>query len=1058
MSLGISMKRLFAAAAIAPLSFAAAAHAQTSVSTATTAPLVTSSAGDVTVTSAGSIIINSGVGVTVNSNNKLTNQGSIIVRDAPTATAILVDVPAGGRTSTIEISGQVGADDTKNNTDTDSDGDLDGPFTEAGVLRYGLRVAGPGVFTGNINQTGGAIGIKGVGGSAAVAIESAMVGDLTLGGQVLSLGDNSYGLRLTGPLTGDALISGSVGATGKDAVGASIEAPITGQLKVNGVVSASGFRYNTRPNVKELRDRLDADDLLIGGPALQIRSSISEGFLLYSPPADLDPNDKDEDDDGIEDVNQNAAGSIVQAGSAPALLIGDASNIALGNVGTGELGSFGVALRGGVSANGTYDGVSATAVQIGGLGGSVTTGGGVNIRGPMSSVAYGANATGVRFGSGASAPLLRNDGALQAAAAAIGTSDPTATAVQIDAGANVPTFVNNGSLTASVTGPKGSAIGVLDSAGTLTSITNRGSVSANVTNTDPDVPATGSARAFDLRANTTGVNFIQTKTATQTLAPTITGNILFGTGAGSDTLDLQAGAVLGNVAFGGGADTFKLSGGSFFLGGISKDTGSLAIDVANGVLSLSNIDTVAVSSLNVGGESVLFFNADPTQSDPALRNGRLNVAGTATLGDGARIGLNFASRLVGPQSFTVIQAGSLNNLGADDSLLGNLPFIYSADLVTTSTTASIDVRQKTTEELGLAGGRAAAFNAFYEAIDKDRSVLSAVFGRTSEATFDPFYNQFLPDYSGGIFQGLAVGARTVMRAQAEEVTDMPRDEPRSWLQEVGSGITQKSATEINYRTTGFGLAGGYEIPFGAGNGVIGVSAAYLSSDVRNQDRSVTSVLDVNSFLLGGYWRDRRGNLLLDASVNGGYVWVDSNRQVIDQAANGVRNVQKDVLGDWSGLLATGRLGAAYDWQAGAMYLRPDISVDYVFLREGGYTETGGGGAIDLQVDGRSSYQAAAEVGVAWGARFGRTFRWGPELRVAYRARLAGGLSDTTARFVSVPGQPFTLSSIEQEKGVMVVMAGIKGSGAYSNFALEAGGEIGDLYRAYMARLVVRFLF
>jgi outer membrane autotransporter protein len=343
-------------------------------------------------------------------------------------------------------------------------------------------------------------------------------------------------------------------------------------------------------------------------------------------------------------------------------------------------------------------------------------------------------------------------------------------------------------------------------------------------------------------------------------------------------------------------------------------------------------------------------------------------------------------------------------------------------------------------------------------IDKDPSVLSAVFGRTNEATFDSFYNQFLPDYAGGIFQGVALGARNVMRAQAEEVTDMPRDEPRSWLQEVGSGVSQKSATEINYRTTGFGIAGGYEVPFGSGNGVVGLSAAYLSSDVRNQDRSVTSFLDVNSFLVGGYWRDRRGNLLLDASVNGGYLWVNSDRQVIDQATNGVRNIQKDVLADWTGFLATGRLGAAYDWQTGALYLRPDVFIDYVYLREGGYTETGGRASIDLQVDGRSSYQAAAEVGVAFGARFGRTFRWGPEIRVGYRTTLAGGLADTTARFASVPGTPFTLSSIEQDKSVMVVMAGLRGSGAYSNFALEAGGEIGDLYRAYMARLVVRFLF
>lgn len=1058
MNLGISMKRLFAAAAIAPLSFAAAAHAQTTVSTNTTAPLVTSTAGDVTVSASGSILLPSGVGVTVNSNNKLINQGAIIVREGLTGTAVQVDVPAGGRTSTIDISGQLGADDTTANTDSDNDGDLDGAFADPASLRYGLRVAGPGVFTGNISQTAGAIAIKGVGGSAGVAIESAMVGDLTVGSQVLTLGNNSYGVRLTGPLTGDALISGSVSSQGKDAVAVSVEAPITGQFKINGVVNSTGFRYQTRPGSQALRDILDADDLLIGGPAVQIRSSISEGFLLYAPPRDLDANNKDEDADGIEDVNQTAIGAIVQAGSAPALLIGDASNITLGNVGTGALGSFGVALRGTIDANGTYDGVSATGVQIGGLGGSVATGGGVNVRGAVRVSAYVANATGLRLGAGASVPMLQVDGVIQAAAVTVGTSSPVAAALQIDAGSNATTLVNNGALGASVSGPQGTAIGVLDTAGQLTSITNRGSISASVASTDPAVAASGAALAADLRNNTAGVNFVQSFITGQTTVPTISGSILFGTGAGSDTLDIQAGAVVGNVTFGGGSDMLKLSNGSIFIGGISKSSGALAVDVAQGGLSLRNTDTVALTSLNVGANSSVIFNADPNATDPTLRNGRLNVSGVATLQSGSRIGLNFASRLTSPQSFTVIQAGSLNNLGADDSLLGNLPFVYSADLVTTSTTASINVRQKTTDELGLSGGRASAFNAFYEAIDQDQSVLSAVFNRTNEADFDSFYNQFLPDYSGGVFQALALGSRGVMRAQAEEVTDMPRDQPRSWLQEVGSGVTQKSATEINYRTTGFGLAGGYEVPIGAGNGVAGISAAYLSSDVDNQDRSVASNLNVNSFLVGGYWRDRRGDVLLDASLNGGYVWVDSDRQVIDQASNGVRNIQKDVLADWSGFLATGRLGAAYDWTSGALYLRPDVFIDYVYLREGGYTETGGGSAIDLQVDGRSSYQASAEIGAAFGARFGRTFRWGPEIRVGYRSVFAGGLSDTTARFASLSGQPFTLSSIEQDKGVMVVMAALRGSGAYSNFAFEAGGEIGDLYRAYTARLVVRFLF
>lgn len=1057
MSLGNSMKRLFAAAALAPLSFAAAAHAQTSISTATTAPLVTSTAGDITVTTAGSIIVNSGVAVTVNSNNKLTNAGALIVRDAPTATAVLVDVPAGGLSTTLDVSGQIGADDTKTNTDTDNDGDLDGAFTEAGVTRFGLRVAGPGVFTGNITQTTGAIGIKGVGGSAAVAIESGMVGNLTLGGQALAVGDNSYGLRLTGPLTGDILLSGTVGAQGKDAVGVSIEGPVTGQVKITGQTNATGFRYATRPTQPDIRAKLDADDLLIGGASVQIRNSVSKGVLLYAPPRDLDPNNKDEDGDGIEDATQTATGQITVAGSAPGLLIGSASNISLGNVGTGALGAFGVSLRGNVTANGTYDGVSATAVQIGGLGGAVTTGGGVNVRGALATSAFLANSIGLRLGANASVPLLQNDGAIQAAALSGDNVTATAVAIQIDAGANSPTFVNSGAVSASVTGQTGTAVAVLDTSGQLTSITNKGVIAADRVSTNSTTASTGNAVAFDLRLNTTGVTLVQEK-ATEASIPQIRGGIAFGTGGGSDTLDLRGGLAVSDVSFGGGADKLTLSNGAILLGGLSKPTGTLAVDVAKGTLRLTNTDAVSLTSLNVGPESVLIFSADPTQTDPALRNGRFNVAGGATLGKGSRIGLNFSSRLLGPQSFTVIQAANLVNQGADDSLLGNLPFIYSADLVTTSTTASINVRQKTTEQLGLSGGRAAAFNAFYEAIGQDQSVLAAVFNRTDEASFDGLYNQFLPDYAGGIFQGLALGARNVMRAQSEEVTDMAANEPRSWLQEVGSGVSQRSATEVNYRTTGFGLAGGYETPIGDGSGVVGISAAYLSSDVRNQDRSVTSTLDVNSFLVGGYWRDRRGDWLLDASVNGGYVWVDSTRQFIDQDATGVRNIQRDVLADWSGFLATGRFGAAYDWKTGNLYLRPDVFVDYVYLREGGYTETGGGNAVDLEVDGRSSYQAAAEVGVAFGARFGRTFRWGPEIRVGYRTVIAGGLSNTTARFVGVPGQPFTLSSVEQDEGRLIVMAGLRGSGAYSNIALEAGGEIGDLYRAYMARLVVRFLF
>ena len=66
LSLGNPMKRLFAAAAAAPLCFAASqALAQTTISTATTTPLATSTAGDINIDINGSVVL-SGGGVGVN--------------------------------------------------------------------------------------------------------------------------------------------------------------------------------------------------------------------------------------------------------------------------------------------------------------------------------------------------------------------------------------------------------------------------------------------------------------------------------------------------------------------------------------------------------------------------------------------------------------------------------------------------------------------------------------------------------------------------------------------------------------------------------------------------------------------------------------------------------------------------------------------------------------------------------------------------------------------------------------------------------------------------------
>jgi len=101
----MSFKHLFCAAAAAPLCFAAmsgAALAQTNITTATTAPLKTSVAGNVDVQSLGTIqpaATETQPAITLDSNGGTVtiSGGQVIMRDQTAATAVLIEGGAGGR-------------------------------------------------------------------------------------------------------------------------------------------------------------------------------------------------------------------------------------------------------------------------------------------------------------------------------------------------------------------------------------------------------------------------------------------------------------------------------------------------------------------------------------------------------------------------------------------------------------------------------------------------------------------------------------------------------------------------------------------------------------------------------------------------------------------------------------------------------------------------------------------------------------------------------------------------------------------------------------------------
>lgn len=482
---------LATAVAIAPLMVAAGAQAQTTsetvISTARTTPITTSNAtgtgpNNIRISSGGSVSVTSGAAVTVDSSNSLDMDNGSSISMAKAADGSVGVLAQGGTTGAITIGGTISlTDDIDEYTDTDKDGDPDGPFA-SGQNRYGVRVIGSSPKAGDILvESSGSILVEG-NNSYGLSLEAPLEGKLTSFGTITVTGNDTRGISISSPVTGDVNILGSVSARGENAVGIAVDGDVDGRLNFQGTVTATGYRYTTRPANKPTSgtvptetlflENLDADDLLQGGPAVSITANASKGVLFDAAPSygsagiegdddgdsvkngDEDDDgdgvknreDPDRDGDGLPDANETAA-KITSYGAAPAVVIGSTDNtVNLGIAGAGS-NAYGFVNRGEIFGIGVYDDVASTGLQFGVAGGqAVTIEGGVRNEGSVAVLANNADATAIRFAQGASTPTLINTGTISAAAATDAADQITG--IRIEAGANVASINNDGTISA----------------------------------------------------------------------------------------------------------------------------------------------------------------------------------------------------------------------------------------------------------------------------------------------------------------------------------------------------------------------------------------------------------------------------------------------------------------------------------------------------------------------------------------------------------------------------------------------------------------------------------
>lgn len=958
------------------------ASAETVISTAVTTPVLTGTAGDdIRITSAGSVKPTGGAAVTINSNDSVKNEGTIAIKGANSATGILANT---NLTGDITNTGTITVDEDFTGTDADKDGDLDGPFAQ-GTDRFGIHVLGGGTYTGNIVNSG-SITIEG-NQSAGIAIDSALTGSLTTTGKISVLGNNSVGVR-TGAVSGNVII-GNASSTivqGQNAVGVSLGGDIGGAFVIQGTVLSSGYRSTTPPADTS---KLDSDDLLQGGSAVVVGGSVAGGILLDARPADNSTTDTDEDDDGIPDANETTA-SVTSAGAAPAIAIGSTTqDINIGQVGTSGQG---IINKGSILGTGIYAGVSVTGVSIGGTGHAVNVTGGLTNIGTIAAKSLDTNATAIHIGAGASVPQIVNGGTISADGA--GTDGSAAQAIVIDTGATVNAITNSGTIVATRLGDKGTAAAIVDHSGTLALVQNNGQIGISNASDIGD-----NATAIDLRANIVGATVRQVA-ASGTVAPLIAGNIFFG--AGNDTLDIQAGKVFGKVDFGGGADVLSLSGGSLFRGSLVNSAGA-AVTVGTGSLfDVQNLGSVDLASLTTATGGQLGVTIGETGHT------LYNVVGAATFGTGTKILVTLDHVGTAAGTYTIIDAGTLTGAENLTSSIVTLPFLFTSKLTTDAANAAVklDVQLKGGGELGLNRSEAAILGAALDAADADKSLVAVFLTAADSGAIKHTLQQLMPDHAGGAFEAATKGSRV-----SAGILSDPTPLNNLWIEQVAWGSSKSIGDTSSYDISGWGFTGGYDLPIGS-FGSVGVTGTWLTGS----DQKGGTELFSNHYEGGLYARGGTGPLRLWARATVGRIDFDSTRN-FSSTVNGAE-ITRATKAKWNGNLYSGTAGISYDLKMGRLSIRPNASVEYYKLSEKGYTEAGGGGAIDLTVRKRSSDETAANALLALGYNLGGTdpdagmFR--VELEGGRRQILSGKLGSTTASFGN--GDPFTLDPEQRDSG------------------------------------------
>ena len=1001
---------------------ASPALADTTVSTSTTTPLVTSAAGAVTIAKGGTIKLGGGAAVTVDASKNVTVQadGTLDMGANDGATGILVQP---GTTSDISNAGTIQVVETFTAADTDGNGIPEGPIAK-GTGRYGIRVAPGGTLTGSITNSG-TITVDGLN-SAGIAVDSALTGSLTNTGTIKVKGDNSVGIR-TGAVTGSVNAGGTVAVVGAGTQALVVNGDVGGRVRINGSLSQSAS-YTADSGATHTLPR---SALSTGKAAVEINGNVAGGVIVTTA--------------STSGSTTETTGSVQSVGNSPAIQIGGANNITIGG-GTTSAGTYSLGIDGSVGATASFSSTNAAGVVIGGKGGNVTLTKGIGVTGSVTAT----------------------------------TVDSGAVGILINAGSTVGTLYNSGTISAVISQPGiGSSSAIKDLSGTLTSIENTGDIA--VTGSSEDQLA-----AIDVSANTSGVTIKQylntTDAASQktdkeasdydpdtaTVYTSITGNIY--TGSGNDTLDVGSGKITGNTFLAAGNDTVKLADDAKYIGNIdfgtgtatmsmagnSRFTGTLILNDAVGTLTLADkaiyrgtvtggsqlavnvtggnfganaATTTTIKSLDVGANGTLGVFVDGATGTASKL-----VATTANFASGAKVSARITSLTKAEGTYTVLSAGTLTGASNISASALNMPVLYKGTIAAAGNDLTLTIARKTASEIGLSVPQSQAYGAILANAGEDTLLQSSLLQVADTAALQTQFNQMLPDYAGGSLDFITRGTRLAARRIDDDSSWFTISGAGAWLEPIYFKGSKKAGDTPGYSNSGGGLSLGFEKTLGFGH--VGASFTYITG---NSTTDATQKVKVSDYELAAFWRLAKGPFYAFARVGYGRPSFTSTRTFTGTVDS--QSFAYSAGGKWKGQTISGTGGLSYAVPIGEHFkLKPRAVVEYFRLKENAYTETGST-PLALTVSKRTSEVAnamttlVASWSMAPGDYENRPFTI--EVEGGRRSRISGQVGDTTAAFST--GSSFTLTGAQMPSAWTGEISLLQGGLDYT-WKISAGAE------------------